>query len=114
MPFVNYNKLNKVKIWDGIYGSIAHSNLSTFCHFTIDNGTVLPEHSHYHEQWCHVLEGSLEFTIAGETQVLTSGMSAFIPAWAPHSAVALTTCKVIDCFTPVRQDFITLQNQQSS
>jgi hypothetical protein len=27
----------------------------------------------------------------------------------PHSAKAITACKVIDCFLPVRQDFVELE-----
>ncbi len=111
MPFIDYNSRKKIKIWDGIYGAIAHSEKSTFCHFNIDNGTDLPEHSHMHEQWCHVLEGELEFTIDRDVKILTSGMSAYIPSWAPHSARALTACKVIDCFTPVREDFKKLEEE---
>jgi quercetin dioxygenase-like cupin family protein len=105
MPFIDFNEGRKVSVWNGITGVIAHSDTSTFCHFTIENGADLPEHSHVHEQWCHVLEGRLEFTIDGETMLLTAGMSAFIPSLLPHSAKALTECKVIDCFTPVREDF---------
>ncbi|TLU98941.1 cupin domain-containing protein [Dyadobacter luticola] len=109
MPFVNFNTKKVVKIWDGIYGTLAHSENQTFGHFTIDHGTVLPEHSHFHEQWCHILEGEIEFTVAGEKMLLTTGMSAYIPPHAPHSAVAITACKVIDCFTPPREDFIELE-----
>ncbi|CAG5070649.1 hypothetical protein DYBT9623_03194 [Dyadobacter sp. CECT 9623] len=109
MPFVDFNSKKIIKIWDGIYGTLAHSEQQTFGHFTIDSGTVLPEHSHFHEQWCHVLEGELEFEIDGEKMLLTSGMTAYIPSNAPHSAVAHTLCRVIDCFTPARQDFIELE-----
>jgi quercetin dioxygenase-like cupin family protein len=113
MPFVNFKTNKVVKIWDGIYGTLGHSEQQTFGHFTIDAGTVLPEHSHFHEQWCHVLEGELEFTVDGETMLLTPGMTAHIPPHAPHSATAHTQCKVIDCFTPPRQDFIELEKTQS-
>ncbi|WP_138482960.1 cupin domain-containing protein [Dyadobacter bucti] len=111
MPFVDFNTKKTVRIWDGIYGTLAHSDKLTFGHFTIDEGTVLPEHSHFHEQWCHILEGELEFEIGGERMVLTSGMTAYIPSDVPHSAVAHTRCKVIDCFSPVRQDFVELEEQ---
>jgi quercetin dioxygenase-like cupin family protein len=111
MPFIDYNTRTKVKIWDGIYGSIAHSQHGTYCHFDIESGIILPEHSHVHEQWCHVIEGELEFDIDGEKTILSAGMAAFIPSWAPHSAKALSACKVIDCFTPVREDFIELERE---
>ena len=112
MPFIDYNSKKKVKIWEGINGTLAHSEQATYCHFIIDDGAILPVHSHVHEQWTHVLEGELEFDINGEKQVLTAGMAAFIPSWAPHSARALTECKVMDCFTPVREDFIELEKKQ--
>jgi len=113
MPFVNFNTGKVVQIWDGISGTLAHSETSTFGHFTIESGTDLPEHSHVHEQWCHILEGELLFTIDGETALLTSGMTAFIPSWSPHSARAITKCKVIDCFTPVREDFRAMDINQN-
>jgi quercetin dioxygenase-like cupin family protein len=112
MPFIDFNTGKTIQVWEGISGKISHSDVSTFCHFTIENGTNLPEHSHMHEQWCHVIEGRLEFNIQGEKQILTSGMSAFIPSNLPHSAKALTECKVIDCFTPVREDFRALGEKQ--
>jgi quercetin dioxygenase-like cupin family protein len=108
MPFVDFNQGNVVQVWEGITGTIFHSEVSTFCYFTIADGALLPTHSHIHEQWTHVLEGQLQFEIEGEKTVLTSGMSAYIPSNALHSGVAMTECKVIDCFTPVREDFKTL------
>ncbi|CAG4997464.1 hypothetical protein DYBT9275_01781 [Dyadobacter sp. CECT 9275] len=109
MPFVDFNSKKKVKIWEGITGALAHSDQMTFGHFHIDSGTVLPEHKHFHEQWSHVIEGELLFNIAGEELLLTAGMTAYIPSNVPHSAKALSACKVIDCFTPVRQDFAELE-----
>ena len=109
MPFIDFNSKKIVQIWDGISGTLAHSDQMTYGHFTIVNGTVLPEHAHVHEQWSHVIEGELLFTVGDETQKLTAGMTAYIPSNIPHSAVALTECKVIDCFTPVRQDFVELE-----
>ena len=105
MPFINFNTQKKVQVWEGITGTISHSEQATYCHFTIENGAVLPEHQHVHEQWTHVLDGLLEFDIDGEKMLLTSGMTAFIPSNVPHSGRAFAECKVIDCFTPVREDF---------
>lgn len=106
MPFIDFTKKKKIKIWEGIYGSLAHSEQATFGHFTLEKGIELPEHHHIHEQWSHIIEGELEFDINGEKKILTAGMSAYIPSNAPHSAKAITACKVIDCFMPVRLDLI--------
>lgn len=108
MPIINFNNIPHLKIWDGIHGAISHSDDLTFGHIILEKGAVLPEHHHIQEQWTHVLDGQLQFTMQGETVVLTSGMTAHVPSDVPHSAIALTECKVIDCFRPVREDFKTL------
>lgn len=111
MPFINFNTRKKVNIWPGISGSMFHSEQLTFGHFTIEKGAKLPEHSHIHEQWTHLIEGELEFDINGKKEVLTPGMTAYIPTGYPHSAKAITNCKVIDCFLPVRMDFVELEKK---
>ena len=68
-------------------------------------------HNHVHEQWTHVIQGELLFDINGEQKLLTNGMTAFMPSNIPHSAKAITDCKVIDCFLPVRQDFVALEKE---
>ncbi len=88
-----------------------HSDKLTFAHIIIDEGAVLPEHHHPHEQWMHLLEGEIEFSLNGETQILILGMCAYIPSNFPHSARAIKECKVIDCFYPVREDFVALEKQ---
>jgi quercetin dioxygenase-like cupin family protein len=113
MPFIDFNTRRKIKIFEGITGSMYHSENLTFAHVTIEKGGVVTEHSHIHEQWTHVISGEFEFRIGGETKILTPGMTAFIPSNAVHYAKAITECKVIDCFLPVRKDFIELEKQIS-
>jgi quercetin dioxygenase-like cupin family protein len=114
MPFVNFNTIPHLRLMNGIHGALYHSDQLTFGHLVLEEGAVLPQHNHVHEQWTHMIEGQLEFTLDGETQVLTSGHSVFIPSNVPHSARALSTCKVIDAFLPVREDFKALEPWQSA
>jgi quercetin dioxygenase-like cupin family protein len=109
MKFIDFKSKKRIKIWEGINGSFFHSDQITFGHVTLDKGAIVGEHHHLHEQWTHVIEGEMEFTIGGETKTLTPGMAAFMASDVPHSARAITLCKVIDCFLPVRQDFIELE-----
>jgi quercetin dioxygenase-like cupin family protein len=111
MPFLNFNTKNKLKIWDGINGSFFHSEQLTFGQIIVDKGTVLPEHKHPHEQWTLLIEGELEFTVNGETQILYPGMAAYIPSNTSHTGKAITQCKVIDCFLPVREDFVAMEKE---
>jgi quercetin dioxygenase-like cupin family protein len=111
MPFIDFNSNKKIKIWEGITASLYHSDQITFAHVTLEKNSVVGLHNHIHEQWTHVIEGELLFNINGEEKLLTKGMTAFMPSDIPHSAKALTECKVIDCFLPVRQDFVDLEKE---
>jgi quercetin dioxygenase-like cupin family protein len=77
----------------------------SLAYLTIEAGAPLPEHTHPHEQVTNVIEGQLELTIAGETSVLTPGKVAVIPPNMPHSGRALTPCRAIDVFYPVREEY---------
>ncbi len=57
MPFIDFNKRKIVQVWPGISGPIFHSKMLTFGHFTLEKGMDLPEHSHPHEQWTHLIKG---------------------------------------------------------
>ncbi len=109
MTFINYNTRKKLKIFEGITGPIYHSEQATFGHFTLEEGVLAPAHVHPHEQWTHVIDGEIEFTLGDETQILTAGMSAYIPSNVVHSVKAIKQTKIIDCFIPVREDFKELE-----
>ena len=53
----------------------------------------------------HVVEGEFEFTVDGKTQVYTAGAVVHIPSNVPHSGKAITPCKLMDVFSPVREDY---------
>ena len=52
----------------------------------------------------HVIDGKIKFTFDGQTLVHGPGSIVVIPSNMPHSGVALTQCKIMDVFTPVRED----------
>lgn len=110
MPFINYNTKKKVTIFPGAHSAMEHSRQVTYGCVSLEAGVVVPVHSHPQEQWTYIVEGQMEFTLEGEMQLLLPGMGAFIPSNALHSAVAVTACKVIDVFTPVREDYKALQD----
>jgi quercetin dioxygenase-like cupin family protein len=89
----------------GITGYYAHGSKMTFGFVEIIKGSILPGHHHVHEQITYIIEGQLNMVIDGESCPLTAGMYHVIPSNTPHSAVAITDCKVIDAFSPVREDY---------
>ena len=90
---------------EGIRGRYFHTNSTTIGFVDIDKGAILPAHSHMHEQTTQITEGQLEMTIGGITQILEPGVITLIPSHVVHSARALTNCKVVDIFSPVREDY---------
>ena len=112
MPFIDFKSKRKVKIWEGIYGQVHHSNGMTHGHLTIGGGIDLPEHHHVHEQWSHLLEGEMEFIVGGEKKHMKPGDTAYIPSNVAHSGRTITDCKLIDVFMPVREDWVELEKKQ--
>lgn len=105
MIFHERSNLETKELVPGISGQLIHTDTLTIGYFDIEKGAVLPAHSHIHEQVTNLLEGELEMTIDGETKTMKAGHIATIPSNVIHSAVALTHCKVIDVFNPVREDY---------
>lgn len=105
MPFMDLDQAPKQEIVPGYRAAFAHSRRMTLAYWEVESGAALPEHSHPHEQMASVLEGRFELTLEGESRVLEPGQAAVIPAHAPHSGKALTACRMLDVFSPVRQDY---------
>jgi quercetin dioxygenase-like cupin family protein len=76
------------------------------CEISFDEGSEGTVHSHIHQQITYVAEGSFEFTIDGETEVVGAGDSLYIPANAVHGVKALEAGILVDVFTPMRKDFV--------
>ncbi len=93
------------EIIPGYSAKFLHGQQSTLAFWNIVKGSPMPRHQHPHEQLTYVAEGVIEMTIGEETFVFTKGMCHVIPPDTPHSAVALEDCKVIDAFSPARDDY---------
>jgi len=89
----------------GITGYYAHGERSSFGYVELKKGSKVPMHSHINEQITYIIEGQLDMVIGGVACSLSDGMYHVIHANVPHSAVAITDCRVIDAFAPVREDY---------
>jgi quercetin dioxygenase-like cupin family protein len=72
----------------------------------LKKGAQVPQHSHFHEQISHVVEGALEFRVDGKPVVLRAGEILCIPPHLPHEVLALEDSVALDIFNPPRQDWI--------
>jgi quercetin dioxygenase-like cupin family protein len=104
MPFATFASLRVRDIFPGITGRYVHLDHLTCGELDLTAGAVVPTHQHPHEQVTYVISGRLEFTVGGETRVIEPGACAVIPGGTPHSGRAVTACRVLDLFSPVRAD----------
>lgn len=71
-----------------------------------EKGAVGTPHTHYHTQTTYVAGGKFEFTIDGETKVVETGDGLYIAPDLVHGCTCLEAGVLIDCFSPMRADFI--------
>ena len=101
-------KNNKPKeIVPGITGYYAHGEKHTLGLVKLKAGSSVPEHHHSNEQITYMLEGQLDMIIDNNPCTLTDGMYVIVPSDTKHSAKAITDCKLIDTFCPVREEYRT-------
>ncbi len=105
MSFLDLNQEEGRELLPGFIGKFVHTNQMTIAHWEIKAGSILPLHDHVHEQVVNIISGELEMTIGGETRVMTAGQTYSIASNVPHKGKALTDCKVIDVFSPAREDY---------
>ena len=63
-------------------------------------------HQHFHSQITYVAEGKFEVTVDGELKILQKGDGFFAQPNIFHGVKCLEAGKLIDAFTPFREDFI--------
>lgn len=105
MPHYNLENIPEREVVPGFFALFVHSENNTLAFWRIEEGAGLPAHSHPHEQVSIVLEGEFELTVDGTPHVLTPGQVFVIPGDVPHGGRALTPCRVLDTFSPVREDY---------
>ena len=100
-----FNDIETKEIAPGYFSKLNHTRANTINIIEVKAGISLPMHKHMHEQYSFVLEGKFELTVGGIPQVLDPGMFATIPSNIVHGGTAVTDCRLIDIFSPAREDY---------
>lgn len=85
---------------------IAHGGTIMAVEVSFKKGAIGTIHTHEHEQVCYVLEGKFKVTIDEEENILDKGDSYYAKPNVPHGVLALEEGKLLDVFTPQRDEFI--------
>ncbi|MGX5856807.1 cupin domain-containing protein [Dyadobacter jiangsuensis] len=73
-----------------------------------EEGGIGSLHSHFHTQMSYVESGEFEITIGERKQVLRQGDVYYIPPHVVHGALCLSAGMLVDIFTPMREDFVSI------
>lgn len=103
---IDLKQIPSREYFPGYHGKMIHTEKLTLAYWEVEAGAEVPEHSHHHEQIMQVLEGRFEFSLDGEIREYKPGELVVIPSHSKHSARALTACRIMDIFCPVREDYI--------
>lgn len=102
---INLDNVEEIEYLPGFHGRMVHSDKLTLAYWTIEQGASLPEHAHPHEQAINMMAGQLQMMIGGEKYHFGPGDIFIIPSNVPHSGKAITACKILDVFTPAREEY---------
>lgn len=102
---MNLSNIPSKEIIPGYHGKLVHSEHMSIAFWEVNKDAEVPEHSHMNEQIMHVMEGNFEFTLDGKTKVYHPGDIVIIEPHKKHSGKALTPCKLMDVFSPTREEY---------
>lgn len=90
----------------GVTLKIASGERMMFSLVTLEPNAVVPTHTHLHEQMGMLVSGTMEFTIEGETRLLSGNGMYFVPGDVPHAAKAGPGgALALDAFSPPREEY---------
>jgi quercetin dioxygenase-like cupin family protein len=88
------------------FRTLSHGQRTLMAEFRLSGGSLLPAHSHPHEQSGYLVAGALRLVIGGEVCEVAPGDSWCIPGGVEHRAEVLEDSVAVEVFSPVREDYL--------
>ena len=111
MAILKFDEIPGIRVKEGLMRKIIHTDSLMTVIIDFSNGPweeAEPPHSHPHEQTSYVAEGEIIFYCEDEPDHhLKAGDMYAVPSGKKHTVKLLTkTVRLIDSFTPLREDFL--------
>ena len=92
---------------DGIrLKTLVYGDKTLLSEFRLEKSSVLPMHSHPHEQTGYLVSGRLRLFLGDQTYEAEPGDSWSIPGDLEHGGEALLDAVAVEVFSPVREDYL--------
>jgi quercetin dioxygenase-like cupin family protein len=92
--------------------TLTYGDLTLLTEFRMEKGSVLPKHSHTHEQTGYLVKGNVLLTIGTEEYNVAQGDSWCISGNVEHCAQILSDSVAIEVFAPVREDYLKFKQEE--
>jgi quercetin dioxygenase-like cupin family protein len=83
---IDWSERPAAEVRPGIFGATVHTPQLTVTLYRYTPGSSWEEHQHPQDQITTVLEGAIDFVVAGRPVRLEAGQTATLPGGTPHSA----------------------------
>ncbi len=99
---------NNLKIaFEGVsYRTLVYGEKTSLGEFYLKKGTIIPNHSHPHEQTGYFISGKAVFIIDGERYNTDPGDSWCIHGDVEHGVEVIEDSVVIEIFSPAREEYL--------
>jgi quercetin dioxygenase-like cupin family protein len=106
MPLIDHDSATPVEMFPGMLRrTLTDGERLMLIEGTMDEGSVVPMHTHPHEQTGYLVLGRMLFEIGEETRELKAGDCWLVPSNVPHKVTALAPCVFVDVFSPPREEY---------
>jgi quercetin dioxygenase-like cupin family protein len=106
--FVAGDHTDRVAVDDGIERQIlGYCPDLMLCRVWFQPGAEACVHAHSHSQVTYVESGRFQFQVGHKAVEVRAGDCVYIPSDTRHGAKCLEAGVLIDCFSPLREDFLT-------
>ena len=102
---MNLSEIKTKEIFPGFNGKFIHGKNISCVFWDVKKNAQVALHKHHHEQIMHIIFGKFKFILDGMTKIYTTGDIVVIPSNIEHSGLALTDCKLMDIFSPAREEY---------
>jgi quercetin dioxygenase-like cupin family protein len=86
---------------------LVYTKEQMLCHFRVKAGVRMQMHTHEAAQIGYILSGKMLFEREGQTTLSVSTGSAYaFKSNEPHRLIALEDTEFVECFSPMREDYI--------